>query len=290
MPPSADASHTPSTLSAAQALLAQQQTELEQLRLHHEAMLRAVAHDLRAPLRHVTSFAPLLCEAIETLATASSLASSSPQASATTEAIAEAREFAVMMAQSASRMSRMIDGLAKISRATRTPLQPQCVDWSSLCHDVVQYLQQQHYPHTSVQWQLPSHKVLLYADASWLRTMMQELLDNAIKFSARQNPPIVQLSATDTEQNGTHWQLTVQDNGVGFENHTHHHGDPQRPTLFQPFQRAHRDTDFEGIGCGLALVHTIAQRHGAQVDIAASPDQGCTVTVRWPIAANAQQL
>lgn len=286
MPLPADARHIPSTLSAAQALLAQQQTELEQLRQHHEAMLRAMAHDLRAPLRHITSFAPLLCEAVDALATTTSQESSSPQTLTTAHAIAEAREFATMMAQSARRMSRMVDGLAKISRAARAPLQLHTVDWSSLCNDVIGHLQHGD-KSVPIQWQNPCDQVLLHADQTWLRTMMEELLDNAIKFSARQHQPVVRLSAT-AQSHGSHWQLMVQDNGVGFEDSVLHHGDPQRPTLFQPFQRAHRDTDFDGIGCGLALVQTIAQRHGAQVHIAARLDQGCTVTVQWPAAINIQ--
>ena len=66
----ASVSHQPQTLAQACIALQQQQAEMERLQQAHEAWMRAVAHDLRAPLRHVVSFAPLLRESVEELAAA----------------------------------------------------------------------------------------------------------------------------------------------------------------------------------------------------------------------------
>ncbi|MBT9441498.1 MAG: two-component sensor histidine kinase, partial [Acidovorax sp.] len=69
--------------------------------------------------------------------------------------------------------------------------------------------------------------------------------------------------------------FTVQDNGVGF--------DPARAgSLFGVFQRLHRETEFDGVGAGLALCRAVAQRHGAQISATAVPGGGCTVRVCWP--------
>lgn len=114
----------PATLQEAQAMLVQQQQELERLHRAHEAWMRVVAHDLRAPLRHVTSFAPLLREAVE------DLAAEAPQAA---EAVADAREFVTMMDQSARRMSAMLEGMAQVSRAMRAALHLEVVDWGRCC-------------------------------------------------------------------------------------------------------------------------------------------------------------
>ena len=72
----------------------------------------------------------------------------------------------------------------------------------------------------------------------------------------------------------------AQDNGAGF--------DPARAgTLFGVFQRLHRETDFEGVGTGLALCRAVAQRHGAQISATAALGGGCTVRLQWPMAGAA---
>ena len=53
--------------------------------------------------------------------------------------------------------------------------------------------------------------------------------------------------------------------------------------MFGVFQRLHRETEFDGVGAGLALCRAIAQRHGAEVSATAVPGAGCTVRVQWPV-------
>ena len=53
-------------------------------------------------------------------------------------------------------------------------------------------------------------------------------------------------------------------------------------SLFGVFQRLHRETEFDGVGAGLALCRAVAQRHGAQISATAVPGGGCTVRVCWP--------
>lgn len=252
----------PATLEAAQAVIVQKQAELDRLHAMHEAWMRAVAHDLRAPLRHVVSFAPLLKEAVEELSDAA------PQA---IEAVADAREFAVTMEHAARKMSAMLDGLATISRAARAPLHWEALDWTALVSSLVEPLRAQ-FP--SVQWTLPTQPVWVMADADGLRRIMQALLDNAVKFSAYEAQPHVSLAARPQDSAG--WQLQVQDNGVGFDDQRAQH-------LGDLFQRMHRDNEFDGVGCGLALVQTIAQRHGASWRVQSQPKMGCTVFLNWPV-------
>ena len=253
----------PTTLEAALERIAQQQAEITRLHGAHESWMRAVAHDLRAPLRHVVSFTPLLQEAVEELVAAA------PQAA---EAAEDAREFSATMAQSARKMNAMLDGLALISRAARAHLQLEAVDWTALLQPLVQTLRAQH---PQVQWELPTEPVWVMADADSLRSATQALLDNAVKFSARQTPPLVRLSAQQLEPG--RWSLQVLDNGVGFD-------DSRAQNLGEPFQRMHRDTEFEGVGCGLALVQTVAQRHGARWKLQAQPMLGCVISLDWPAA------
>ena len=252
----------PQTLEDAHALIAHQQAALVRLHAAHDTWMRAVAHDLRAPLRHVMSFAPLLKESVQELAAAA------PHAN---EAADDAQEFAATMAQSARKMSAMLDGMAQVSRAARMPLQAQALDWAALTQPLVQALQARH---PQVRWTMPTQPAPVLADAQGLTLVMQALLDNAIKFSAAHAQPHISLHAQPT---AGAWRLAVHNNGAGFD-------DSRAQTLGELFQRMHRDSEFEGVGCGLALVSTLAQRHGAQWSVQSQPHAGCTVYLDWPIA------
>ena len=256
---------TPNSLEEALHLLQRQQDEMDRLHAAYEAWMRAVAHDLRAPLRHVVSFAPLLRESVEELAAAA------PQA---VDAAADAREFAATMEQAGRKMTAMLDGMALVSRASRVALKKGAVDWAALVQQLVQALQTRH---PAVQWQLSLPFVAwVQADLEWLREVTQALLDNALKFSVGKMPAVIQLDM-QTLSEGV-WRLSVRDNGVGFD-------DSRATTLGGLFQRMHSEKAFEGVGCGLALVSTVAQRHGARWHIHSRPEQGCTVSVDWPRAS-----
>ena len=121
--------------------------ELHLLRQQQEALLRAIAHDLPAPLRHIQSFAPLLVEAVQTLAAAA------PHAA---EAAADALECAQFMQQGAQRMGQMLQALAELSRAARMPLHLQAVEVVATCQALLPALQQQ-YP--QAQFSLPAAPV-----------------------------------------------------------------------------------------------------------------------------------
>ena len=60
-------------------------------------------------------------------------------------------------------------------------------------------------------------------------------------------------------------------------------------SFFGIFQRLHRETEFDGVGAGLAVCRAIAERHGAYITATAAVGQGCTVRVEWPVAALAAE-
>lgn len=232
--------------------LAESQQELAQLQASHEGLLRAVAHDLRAPLRHLTSFAPLLRESVEQLACAMP-----------GDAADEALEFLTTMEQSARKMGRMLERLLQLAHAAKQPLALQAVDVGAMlqaCAAPVQPLAQ---------------PAMLQADPVALRTVLTELLGNANKFSAGRPQPQVQVQLSMPVPQL--WQIVIHDNGVGFDA-------ARMDTAWPPFQRMHRDSDFDGVGCGLALAHQLAQRHGARLQLEAQPGKGCTAVLAWPAA------
>ena len=258
---------SPASLEAALALLAQREGEIAALRAAHDGLLHAVSHDLRAPVRHITSFAPLLRESVQ------ALGDSAGEGGA--EAAEEARQFLSAMEQASRRLGRMIDALLRIARAARAPLHAEAVDLAALAAEARGGLAAAE-PGRAVEWHLPSAPVPVRADVQLMRQLLAELLGNAHKFTQGREHARIALTTEALPGGGLRWH--VKDNGAGF--------DPARAQgLFGVFQRLHREADFEGVGAGLALARTIVQRHGGHISISATteaPGAGCVVSVDWP--------
>ena len=273
-------------LQALRAELAQSRQQVADLTAAQDEFLRAVSHDLRAPLRHVTSYGALVREVLADLA---------PEVQQLTD-VQEAARFLITMDQSARRMGQMLDGLLAIERARRAALRPESVALKDALRDALKEVlanTTRVTPRTSalaqartappcaeraptIDWQVAADLPTLQADPVWLRELLAQLLGNAIKFSRHAAPPRIAVQA-DAAPPGC-IAFTVHDNGAGF--------DPARAgQLFGVFQRLHREGDFEGVGAGLALCRTIAQRHGGEITMTAQPQGGCTVRVQWPAAA-----
>ncbi len=247
-------------LSQALALLAQREQELAALQAGHEDWVRALSHDLRAPLRHITSYAPLLRETLH----GAGLQGADAQ---------EAEQFLGVMEQAARRLGSMLDGTLLMARVLRQFEPLHTVDLVQMAVEVRDALLAAEPAAQAVQWRLPHAPLLLRADPDLLRQMLQALLGNALKFSRGSSPARIDLQAQALPDGGVRWQ--VQDNGVGFDS-------ARAGQVFGLFQRLHRDGEFDGVGVGLALAQAVARRHGARVAIAGTPGQGCTVTVDWP--------
>ena len=259
-----------SDVAALGAALAQCQQHNAALAAAQEEFLRAVAHDLRAPLRHVTAYGELVRELLTELLDA---APAQPAAAdGQRQTVQEALDFLATMAQSARRMGRMLDGLLALSRAQRVPLACAPVALAPLLAEVRAQLAPEAAGRT-VEWQIDPDLPVLWADAALLRDVLRELLDNAIKFT--RGRAVARIAVRSAAEAGGDGVLLVEDNGVGFDA-------ARAGALFGVFQRLHREEDFPGVGAGLALCRAIAERHGARIDITAAPDAGCTVRLQWP--------
>ena len=254
-------------LQQLRAELARSQQQVADMAAAQEEFLRAVSHDLRAPLRHVTSYGTLVREVLGDLP---------PEVLQGAE-VQEALGFLATMDQSARRMGLMIDGLQALVQASRAPLRLQPVP---LAHAIAQAratLAAVEAERT-VEWRIAPDLPALQADPTLLQELLQQLLGNALKFTRPVAQPHIAVQ-TDVAPAG-HVAFTVQDNGAGF--------DPARAgSLFGVFQRLHRETEFEGVGTGLALCRAIARRHGGEVTASAVLGGGCTVRVQWPVAGGA---
>lgn len=260
--PQASEKIAPETLEEALELLARRDAELAALRDAQQQWVHAVSHDLRAPLRHVLAFNPLIAELLQ-------------QAAPSADDLQEACSFLQTMDQSAKRMAAMFDGLLLLSRAARQPLQWQAVDLQAMLQRLQAQLQARN-PDRNIEWRLPQTAAVVQGDAQLLEQALAAALSNAVKFSY---PQIQAKIVVTVEEVCGAVQISVRDNGAGFDG-------ARADRLFGIFQRMHRDSEFEGVGTGLALIQGICQRHGGRASIEAQPGQGCTLQLHWPQPAS----
>jgi PAS domain S-box-containing protein len=209
--------------------------ELEASTRELDAFAYSVSHDLRAPLRSLAGFSEMLVEDY-----ADRLDDT-------------ARVYLARIGGNATRMARMIDDLLDLSRATRVELRRERADISAIARDVLAELREME-PEREVQ-ALVADGIRVAGDPHLLRLVLRNLLGNAWKFTARRDPAVISVDAVGQ---GDEQVVTITDNGAGFD--MRYVG-----KLFDPFQRLHAVTEFEGTGIGLAIVYRIVQRHGGRV-------------------------
>ena len=226
--------------------------ELEAANRELEAFSYSVSHDLRAPLRSVSGFSKAVLEEYQ-----DQLA---PQGVAYLRYACEASQ----------RMSRLIEDLIALSRFTRCELRRQEVNLSALAQGILAELQQSE-PNRPVEAEI-TPQLKARGDEGLLRIALQNLLNNAWKFTGKQLRPRIELGAT--QLNGDRLYF-VRDNGAGFNMN---HAD----RLFGVFQRLHSMEDFPGTGIGLATVRRILHRHGGEIWAEGSVNKGATFYFTLP--------
>lgn len=230
-------------------------TRLEEVNRELEAFSYSVSHDLRAPLRHLAGFSDLLLERERGRLDPESL------------------RYVETIVASARRMGDLIDALLDFSRLGRLPVRRLRVDSQALVAEVLAEKQIEAVPATA--WcidPLPA----VDADPALLRQVWINLLGNAAKYSARSQPPRIEVSAT-LSSDGREATFAVRDNGVGF--------DPRyTDKLFKVFSRLHGEREFRGTGIGLALAQRIVTRHGGRIWAEGRPGDGATFFFTLPTA------
>jgi PAS domain S-box-containing protein len=220
--------------------------ELEASTRELDAFAYSVSHDLRAPLRSLAGFSEVLLE---------------DYAGVVDEA---GRDYLNRIVANADRMARLIDDLLDLSRATRVELRRETVDLTGAARDVIAELRDAE-PDRSVRVDV-ADGLTAGGDPHLIRLVLLNLIGNAWKFTARQEPAVIAVEAAGPEQPGV---FVVRDNGAGFDMR-------YAGKLFEPFQRLHSRSAFEGTGIGLAIVARIVRRHGGRVWAQSAPQRGAS--------------
>ena len=200
-----------------------------------ESFSYSIAHDLRAPLRGMNGFAQVLLEDYGERLDAEGL-----------DCLREIHANAL-------RMGALIDALLSLSQLSRSELRREQVDLAAYAQVALDRLVAAE-PARRVELQAP-RQLPCWADPALARTLIENLVGNAWKFSARKDDARIEIGTTICDGAPAFF---VRDNGVGFDM-------AHASKLFAPFQRLHRDVDFPGTGIGLATAQRIVQRHGGRI-------------------------
>jgi PAS domain S-box-containing protein len=215
------------------------------------------SHDLQEPLRKIQAFGDRLRAKCG-------------------DALSETgRDYLARMSDAAARMQTLINDLLSFSRVT-TKAQPFApVDLDKVLREVLSDLE--------VRIEQTGARVetgplgAIDADALQMRQLLQNLIGNALKFHKENEPPVIRV--TGQRLNGE-WpprlQITVTDNGIGFE-------PKYADRIFGIFQRLHGRGQYEGSGVGLAICKKIAERHGGVITAQSAPGDGATFVVTLPV-------
>ncbi|WP_230973813.1 PAS domain S-box protein [Thermithiobacillus tepidarius DSM 3134] len=215
--------------------LAQRTTELLAISRELEAFSYSVSHDLRAPLRAIDGFSHALLEDyFHTLDE-------------------EGRKHLDRVRTASQRMAQLIDDLLHLSRVTRSEMQREQVNLSEIAWQVAENLYAAQ-PERQVEFIVAPH-VTAYGDARLLKVLLEQLLGNAWKFTRKVDQTRIEFIATEADGKRAY---CIRDNGAGFDM-------VYAGKLFQPFQRLHGITEFEGTGIGLAIAQRIVARHGGHI-------------------------
>jgi light-regulated signal transduction histidine kinase (bacteriophytochrome) len=233
----------------------QRTAQLEATNRELESFAYAVSHDLRAPLRSMSGFSQLLQEG---------------PADALDE---KSRHYLQRIHEASRRMSALIEDLLSLSRIGRSELTPRPIDLSQLVTEAAATVKER-YPNRAVELTIEAG-LHVNADARLLRIAIENLLDNAWKYTAHADSASVSVGASNEAQGRAFF---VRDNGVGFDM-------AYAGKLFGAFQRLHSDSEYPGTGIGLVTVQRILARQGGRIWAHAEPNRGATFYFTLPDAA-----
>jgi signal transduction histidine kinase len=224
-----------------------------------EQFASIASHDLQEPLRKIQAFGDRL------------------QHQAGDALGGQSLDYLARMRAAAARMRTLINDLLTFSRVT-TQVRPfQEVDLAAIARDTVADLEgriQQTQGRVEL-GELPT----LEADPVQMHELFLNLIGNGLKFHRPGEQPVVRVGGRQLPENGPGGplcELTVRDNGIGFE-------EVYRERIFEVFRRLHGRSEYEGTGIGLAICRKIVERHGGTIAACSAPGQGATFVVTLPV-------
>ncbi|MDP2306062.1 MAG: PAS domain S-box protein [Pseudomonadota bacterium] len=218
-----------------EALIEARTREVRAAMLEMETFSYTVSHDLRAPIRAIEAFAQLLADECG-------------------DQLGERGErYLQRIRDAARRLSILVTDFMLLARVASTEMSRVPVDLTALARAVAEDLRLAA-PERVATFLIDEH-MEAQGDPGLLRILLENLVGNAWKFTARHPAATIRFGATEVGQEVVY---TLSDDGAGF--------DPAyADQLFRPFSRLHAPGEFEGTGIGLAIARRIVERHGGRI-------------------------
>jgi signal transduction histidine kinase len=237
----------------AQEELANKIEELARSNCDLEQFAYVASHDLQEPLRMVAAYTQLLSERYQG------------------KLDSAADRYINYAVEGATRMQGLLEDLLAFSRVGRNGVIPAPTDVNSAVTEVLKNLDLALKQHSVTVTCNPLPTIM--ADRFQVVQLFQNLLGNAIKFSAKRNPCIT-ISA---EPKGREWLFSVFDNGIGI-------AEEHKDLVFKIFQRLHTRTEYPGNGVGLAICKKIVEHNGGQIWVESELGHGSNFRFTFPAA------
>lgn len=235
-------------LKMAQKELEEKASNLKRSNEELERFAYVASHDLQGPLRTITSYLQLLEQRYF-----ASLGQ-------------DAKDFISFSVSGAKRMQQLITDLLNYSRLNSVPRPYQNVNLNELVFVVTKNLE------STIQAKGAiieySNLPVIFAEQYQLTQMLQNLIDNGMKFVKDRVPHI----KIDCKENTDSWEIIVSDNGIGIPHEF-------KDKIFLIFQRLHTENEYPGTGIGLAICKKVADLHDGQIWFDSEPNQGTTFHV-----------
>jgi len=226
-------------------LISERTTELIASNKELESFAYSVSHDLRAPLRGIDGFSQILLEDFGHELDSTGL------------------DYLTRIRTAAQMMGQIINDLLLLSRVTRQDIVLTEINLSTLASSVLTRLKENTGRNVQV---IIEDNLITEADQNLITIVFENLFGNAWKYTNNNEKPIIEFSKT-IKNNKTYFY--IKDNGIGFNMQF-------VDKIFQPFQRLHSSSEFEGTGIGLANVSRVIHRHGGDIFAESTQGEGST--------------
>lgn len=234
--------------------LTEEKKSLEKVNLELDSFVYTASHDLRAPLRAISSFASFLEE------------DNKDQLDET------GRDHLLEIRKGIGRMTKLIDDLLTLSKISRLQNPYEKVDMNSLVENARKRIEFD-LKTKNTKLHIQSGLATVYCDRIKMEEVFVNLLNNAVKFSSKNSPaPEIEVSCLETEDE---YQFCVADNGIGIESKFHEQ-------VFGLFKRLHTQEEYEGTGAGLNIVKRIIEDHRGRIWVESELGKGAKFIFTLP--------
>jgi len=229
--------------------------KLEQSNKELQDFVYVASHDLREPLRKITSFGTLLQDSLKG------------------KLDEDQRENFEFMIDGATRMQMMIDDLLAYSRVTTKAKPSETVDLNEVIEDLKKLELAIRLDETKGIIRVPEPLLPVNGDPSQIHQLFQNLIGNGLKFHRDGVPPEVTIRTSQIDDDMV--RVEVEDNGIGID-------EEYCEQIFTMFKRLHSRTRYEGSGIGLAVCKKIVNRHGGDIGVKSNQGEGSTFWFTLP--------